>query len=122
MNTLTAAINIPNIQRMRVSRVSPDADANAVYVRVEVQSTGAVTYPRPNARYDLTIINGNSIGIRAAVSPQGADDRVELFSVSTPSGFDTALAAYAGATIALRDSAMETALIGLGCMPAGTVT
>jgi hypothetical protein len=122
MNALTTPINIPNIQRMRVSRVSPDADVNGIFVRVEVQSTGGVTYPRPGARYDLTVLNGTSIGIRPAVSPQGADDRVELFTVSTPTGFTDVLAAYAGATIALRDSAVETALIAAGLMPPGTVT
>lgn len=122
MNQLTTPINIPNIQKMRVMRVAPDADANSISVRVEVQSTGGLAYPTPNNKYDLTVVNGTSIGIRANGSSVGSTDRVELFALSTPAGFDSVLAAYAGATIAIRDSAVETALVALGLMPPGSIS
>lgn len=122
MNVLTVAISIPNIQKMRVLRVAPDVDDATVYVRVEVQATAGVPYPMPGYKYNLEVRNGTSIGIRAAVAPQGSNDRVELFSAVTPTGFTDVFAAYVGATIAIRNSAVETALIAAGLMTAGAVS
>lgn len=117
MNALTTPISIPNIQKMHVAAVQLDSDNLVANITVVVQGTGNIVY----SVFGLQVRDGNSQGIRATVSPLGYGDRCELFTASTPSGFTTLVAAYTGA-IAARNSAAETALVGLGLMPAGVVT
>lgn len=117
MNQLTTPIAIPNIQKMHVAAVQLDSDNLVANVTVVVQGTGGIVY----AVTQLQVRDGSSQGIRATVSPLGYLDRIETFTVSTPSGFTTLVAAYTG-TIAARNSATETALIAAGLMPTGTVT
>lgn len=116
MNTLTVAISVPNIQKMHVDAVLLDGNLNVATVAVSVQGSAGKVYSVVN----LTVRDGSSLGIRATVTPVGYQDVVELFAVSTPTGFTDLVSAYTGA-INARNKAAETALITAGLMPAGVV-
>jgi hypothetical protein len=101
-----------------VVRVAPDLDDATIYIVVQARSGGGLVY----GTYQLNVRNGSSQGIRATVAPASFVDRVEVFTVATPTGFTDILAAFVGATLAVRNSAVETALIAAGLMPAGAVS
>jgi hypothetical protein len=116
MNTLTSAISVPNIQKMRVDSVQLDSNTLTANVNVSVLGSGNIVY----GVYPLLVKDGTSQGIRASISPLGYMDRVELFASSTSTGFTDLVAVYTGG-IAARNKAAETQLIASGLMPAGTV-
>jgi hypothetical protein len=128
MLTLSSAITIPNLAKMRLKRPLPDDDAQVFYVQCEVSTLANLAYDGDGAGADrlymLIVRNGVCQGIRATVSPTGFRDRVQLFSLNVPTGYTDAYAAYhntAGGFGAKID-ALETALVAAGIMPAGTVT
>jgi hypothetical protein len=116
MLTLTAAISIPNIQKIHVDAVQLDGVANQALVTVTVQGSGAVVYKV----ITLGVRDGTSDGLRAKVTPVGYSDIVEVFAVATPTGFTDLVTAYTGA-INARNKAAESAMLAAGLFPAGTV-
>lgn len=119
MNTLTATIAVPQITNLRVTRVAPDLDDAVVYITVQARNATGLVFPMP---LPLVARNGISDGVRAKVTPVGFFDRLEIFQVATPTGFTDVLAAFEGASLAIRNRAIETALIAAGLMPAGVVS
>lgn len=118
MNNLTTPITIPNIVKMHVASVQLDSDALTATISVVVQGAGNVVY---GPTYILTVRDGPSTGIRANATPQTYNDRMEVFSATTPTGFTDLVSIYTG-NINARNRAAETALITAGLMPPGTVT
>jgi hypothetical protein len=116
MNALTVAITIPNIQKLHVDAVTLDGNAMVATVIVSVQGAAGKIY----SVVSLSVRDGSSQGVRATVAPLGYQDIVEVFTVSTPTGFTDLVTAYTGA-INARNKAVETALIAAGLMPAGVV-
>jgi hypothetical protein len=116
MLTLTAAVTVPNIQKIHVDAVQLDSNLNVGTVTCSVQGSGGIIYSVVN----LTVRDGTSQGLRATVTPLGYADRVEVFSVSTATGFTDLVTAYTGAIVA-RNKAAESALLAAGLLPAGTV-
>jgi hypothetical protein len=116
MNTLTAAIAIPNIQKMKVVAVTLDGDLNVGTVTISVQGSAGKVY----SVVGLSVRDGSSQGVRATVAPVGYQDIVEVFTTATATGFTDLVSAYTG-NIGNRNKAAETALIAAGLMPAGTV-
>jgi hypothetical protein len=102
---------------MHVDAVSLDGNLNVATVTVSVQGTGGKIY----GVVTVTVRDGLSQGVRATVAPIGYQDIVELFTVTTATGFTDLVTAYTGA-INARNRAAETALIAAGLMPAGVVT
>jgi hypothetical protein len=125
MNTLTAAIAVPQIGNMRVVRVAPDVDDSAVYVSVQVRSAAGLPYPSVGTIYNLTIRDGAGLaqGIRANGSAAAFNDRVEVFAHATyATGLTDVVAANVGASMVVRNKAVETALTAAGLLPPGVVT
>ena len=125
MNTLTATIAVPQIGNMRVVRVAPDIDDAAVYVWVQVRSAAGLPYPSVGTLYTLAIRDGAGLaqGLRATVTATAFNDRVELFAHPTyATGFADVAAANVGATVVIRNKAVETALTAAGLLPPGVVT
>lgn len=117
MLTLAAAIAVPNIQKIHVDAVQLDGNANVGTVTCSVQGGGATIY----AVYQLQIRDGLSQGIRATVAPVGYQDRTEVFTTTTATGFTDLVAAYTGANVTTKNKNAETFLLGAGLCPAGTV-
>lgn len=117
MLTLTSAISVPNIQKIHVDAVQLDGNANVGTVTCSIQGGGATIY----AVYQLAVRDGNSQGIRATVAPLGYQDRTEMFTASTPTGFTDLVTAYTGANITTKNRNAESALQAAGLLPAGTV-
>jgi hypothetical protein len=114
--TLTAAIAIPNLQKIHVDAVQLDGNSNVGTVTCSVQGSGGKIY---NVMA-VTVRDGSSQGIRATGSPVGFQDIVENFTTTTPTGFTDLVTAYTG-NIGNRNKAAETALVTAGLLPAGTV-
>ncbi len=118
MLTLTAAITVPNIQKIHVDAVQLDGVNNVATVTCSVQGPG-VTY----GVYQLQVRDaavGTSQGLRQTAAPLGYNDRVEVFTTSSPTAFSDLVTAYTGAIVA-RNKAAESALLAAGLLPAGTV-
>ena len=115
--TLTTPINVPNIRTVRVDRVREiDEAASVLRVRLSIEGLAGKVYLVP----ELTVANGQAMGVRATVSPVGFTDVVEVFTVSDASvatAFDTVLAAYK----ASGRTGVLTAMQGLGLLPAGGI-
>jgi len=125
VNTLTATIAVPQIGNMRVVRVSPDLDDSAIYITVQVRSAAGLPYPSVGTLYTLAVRDGagQAQGIRASLAPVAFNDRVEVFTHATvATAFTDINTAYVGASLAIKNKAVETALIAAGLMPAGVVT
>ncbi len=120
MITLTTPINIPNINRIRVKTVAIDTDASTAFVVAQAQQIGGNVY----GAYQLQIVNGSCIGLRANVAPTGPTDALQGFTASAPTGFTDVVAAYTNGAgnLAAKNSAVETVLIAAGLLPAGTVS
>jgi hypothetical protein len=116
MLTLTAAIAIPNIQKIHVDAVQLDGNANVATVTCSVQGSAGKIYSMVN----LAIRDGVSQGLRATVAPVGYQDIVEVFTTTTPTGFSDLVTAYTGG-ITPRNKAAESMLLAAGLLPAGTV-
>lgn len=116
MLTLTAPISVPNIQKIHVDAVELDSNLLLGTVTCSVQGSGGLIY----SVVTLSVRDGSSQGLRATVSPLGYSDRVELFTVTTATGFTDLVTAYTGA-INARNKAAESALLAAGLLPAGTV-
>lgn len=116
MLTLTTPVTIPNLQKLHVVSVLLDGD-NLLAAVVVVQGTGNITY----GTYQLTVKDDVSSGLRAAVSPLGYNDRVEVFTTPSVGAFTALVTAYTGA-IGARNKAAESALLAAGLLPAGTVS
>lgn len=119
MNVLTTPVNVRNVMRLRVSQVTFDQDSGTAYVAVQAINPLAAT---PYGVYSCAITNGPSQGVRATIAPLGFTDCVESFSTNVATGFTDVLAAYAGATIAIRNRGVEQMMINAGLMPAGAVS
>lgn len=117
MLTLIAAIPVPNIQKIHVDAVQLDGNSNVGTVTCSVQGGGATIY----AVYQLAIRDGVSQGIRATVAPVGYQDRTEVFTTTTPTGFTDLVAAYSGANVTTKNRNAESALLAAGLLPPGTV-
>lgn len=117
MLTLTTPVTIPNLQKLHVVSVLLDGDNLLAAVVVVVQGTGNITY----GTYQLTVKDDVSSGLRAAVSPLGYNDRVEVFTTPSVGAFTALVTAYTGA-IGARNKAAESALLAAGLLPAGTVS
>jgi len=117
MLTLTTPVSVPNIQKVHVDAVQLDGNTNIGLVTCTVQGGGGLVY----GVFQLTVKNGTSQGLRASVSPLGYMDRIELFAVSTATGFTDLDTAYAGANANAKNRNAETALLAAGLLPAGTV-
>jgi hypothetical protein len=119
MITLTSNISIPNINRIRVKKVAFDQDATTAFIDVLALMVGGNTY----SPYQIQIANGSSVGLRANAAPTGATDELQLFSLTTATGYTTVFNAYNGnGSNAVKNQAVETALISLGAVPTGTVS
>jgi hypothetical protein len=116
MLTLTTAITIPNIQRVHVDAVLLDGNTSVATVSCSVLGTGSLTY----SIVTLYVRDGTSQGLRATAAPVGYNDRVEIFSVATPTAFTDLVAAYTG-NITVRNKAAESVLLAAGLLPPGTV-
>lgn len=121
MLTLTTPITVPNLTRLRVRRVEFDEDTSVAYVHVEAVGPGGAPPVYPGSPFVLEIRNGNSIGLRATASPASFTDRVQQFTIATPTGFTALVAAYVGATVAARNRGAETAGVAAGWLPGGSV-
>ncbi len=108
---------MPNLQKMQVAAVDCNSNALTATVTVIVYGTGNVVY----GTYFLVIQDGTSQGLRATAAPLGYADRVEIFTLATPTGFTDLMTAYTG-NIAARNRAAETALITAGLLPPGVVS
>jgi len=119
MIQLTANITLNNINRLRAKSVNIDTDLNTVFVTVQATQIGGNVY----GTYQLQVLNGSSIGLRANPAPTGASDAVQAFTVSTATGFTDISAAFATVgSLAAKLSAVEAACISAGLLPAGTVS
>lgn len=118
MLTLTAAISVPNIQKIHVDAVQLDSNLNVATVTCSVQGSGGVVY----GLYTLTIQDGKAQGLQANGSPLGYGDRVQTFTTTTgvATAFTDLVTAYTG-NITARNKAAESALLAAGLLPAGTV-
>lgn len=116
MLTLTAAISVPNIQKIHVDAVQLDSNTNIGTVTCSVQGGGGLIY----GIYTLQVRDGVSQGIRSTVTPLGYLDRVEVFSTTTATGFTDLVTAYTG-NISTKNKNAESALLAAGLLPAGTV-
>jgi len=116
MLTLTTAVTVPNIQRIRVDAVQFDGNANVATVTCSVLGAGSLVY----SVQTLFVRDGACTGIRATASPLGYQDRVEAFTTTVPTGFSDLVTASTG-NIGPRLRAAETSLLGAGLLPAGTV-
>ena len=117
MLTLTAAIAVPNIQKVHVDAVQLDGNANVATITCSVQGGGGLIY----GFFTLSVRDGQSQGLQATVAPLGYLDRVQLFTASTPTGFTDFVAAYTGGTVTAKNKAAESALLAAGLLPPGTV-
>lgn len=117
MLTLTTPVTIPNLQKIHVDAVQFDGNANVATVSCSVQGSGGVIY----AIATITVRDGQSQGLRATVAPLGYQDRVELFTTSTPTGFTDLVTASTGA-ITARLKGAESALLSAGLLPPGVVS
>jgi hypothetical protein len=126
MNTLTTPIAVPQVTNLRVVRVAPDVDDQAIYLTVQARSGGLLPYPSVGTLYNLAVRDGAGLaqGLRATAAPTCFTDRVEVFSHPTAATAFTDLAtAYAGAGgLAVKNKAVESAMIAAGLMPPGVVT
>lgn len=119
MLSLTTPIAIPNLQKIHVDAVQLDGNANVATVTCSVQGAGGIIYNVVNLQIRDAGV-GLSQGLRATVAPVGYTDRVEVFTVSSPTAFTDLVTAYTGAIVA-RNKAAESALLAAGLLPAGTV-
>jgi hypothetical protein len=118
MLTLTAAIAIPNIQKVHVDAVQLDSNSNTGVVTCSAQGGGALIY----GVYTLTIKDGPAQGLRATVTPTGFTDRVEVFTSTVPTAFTDLVTAYGTAgNVGAKNRAVETMLQAAGLLPAGTI-
>jgi hypothetical protein len=125
MLTFTTPIAVPQIVNAQVVRVAPDLDELAVYVTVKLRSGGNLPYPSVGTLYTLGIRDGVGLaqGLRATVAPTCYTDRAELFYHPTAAtAFTDIVAAFVGASLAIKNKAVETALAAAGLLPAGAVT
>jgi len=119
MITLTTPTNIPNINRLRVNKVLIDQDASIAYINVVATQIGGNIY----GTYQLQVVNGSSQGLRANGAPTGPNDALQLFTLTTATGFTDMVSAYNGnGSLATKNQAVETACIADGLLPAGTVS
>lgn len=116
MLTLTTPVTIPNLQKVHVDAVELDGNANVATVVCSVQGTGGIVY----SIVQLLVRDGLSQGLRATVSPLGYQDRVEVFTTTTATGFTDVVTAFTGA-ITARLKAVESSLLAAGLLPAGVV-
>lgn len=116
MLTLTAAVSVPNIQRIHVDAVQLDGNTNVATVTCSVLGGGATTY----SVYTLLVRDGACQGLRATVAPIGYQDRVEVFAATVATGFTDLVTASTGG-ITARLKAAESSLLAAGLLPAGTV-
>lgn len=119
MLSLTTPIAIPNLQKIHVDAVSLDGNALVGTVTCSVQGAGGLIYSVVALQIRDAGV-GLSQGLRATVAPLGFTDRVEVFSVSSPTAFTDLVAAYTGA-IVTRNKAAESMLLAAGLLPPGTV-
>lgn len=115
---LTTPITINNIQKIHVASVFLDGDNNLANIICVVTVSGGLQFGQP---LQITVRDGQSSGIRAKAVPLSATDVVEVFALTTPTGFTDLVTAYTG-SINVRNKAAETALIASGCIPAGVVS
>ncbi len=116
MLSLTTPITVPNIQKIHVDAVQLDGNALAATVNCSIQGAGGIIY----AVVQIQVKDGSSQGLRATASPLGYLDRLEVFTLATPTGFSDLVAAYTGG-ISARNKAAESVLLAAGLLPAGTV-
>jgi hypothetical protein len=118
MLNLSVNVQVPNIAKMRVVVVDLNGDTNTALVTVAVQGAGGAAWP---STFTLGIRDGSSEGLRAKGSPLGYGDILEVFGFTTPTGFTDLVTAYVGGGISARNKAVESYLVTLGALPAGTV-
>ncbi len=120
MLTLTAAIAVPNVQKIHVDAVQLDSNTNTGVVTASIQGGGGLVY----AIYSLTVRDGPGIsqGLRATASPLGYLDRVEAFTTTVATAFTDLVTANASAgNVATKHKAVESMMLAAGLFPAGTV-
>ncbi len=120
MNTFTTPINVPNVSRAKASSVLINQDTSTAFVIMQAFQIGGNVY----GSFQLVIVNGSSIGLRANGAPTGPTDVLQLFTASSPTGFTDVVAAYTNGagSLAAKHSAVEQVLVTAGLLPAGTVT
>lgn len=119
MLSLTTPIAIPNVQKVHVDAVQLDSNTNTGVVTCSSQGGGALIY----GVYALTVKDGSAQGLRAAVSPTGYTDRVEVFTAAPATAFTDLVAAYGAAgNVAAKNRAVETMMQAAGLLPAGAIT
>lgn len=125
MIQLTRTIPIPNINRLKVTRVDIDDEASTAIVTVEVLTVGALIA----GTHSLTIRNGlNEQGegtstLIANPAPVRVGMMVLLSSADIALAYDNLFTAWkGGANKAARLKAVETQGITDGWLPAGAVS
>lgn len=124
MIQLTSNIPVPNITRIRLRR--PQIDDVAGILRAEVEVGGAAG--RIYTVLQLEVRNGGPCnGVQAAPAPVRFDDFVQGFTLAgdapgVATAYDDAVGAFVGPTMNARLDGLETWAIGLGLLPAGTVS
>lgn len=120
MLSLTTAIAIPNLQKIRLYRPTDDADNNTMTFAADVQGPSSRVY----ATMTVTVTNGSCQGIRATVAPATYTDFVQTFTATVTTGYTDVSTAFYGASggTAAKLRAAETALVTAGLLPPGTVS
>ena len=117
MYTLTTPIDPPAINRCRVLEWI-DNESGDMRVVVEV---GNGAQARPYGSYHLFLSNsGESRGLRATSTPLGYSNYFEAFTDTIANVADNAAAAMTGSTRAQKRTQLETYLVSVGLLPAGS--
>lgn len=124
---LTTNITVPNLARLISQRPVIDDDNNIMTVTVEIRTTAPTDYII--GYRSLSIRNGVSDRLVKNAAPVGGLQLLDALityqanGVSTPTGFDTASAAYyaGGSTPAQKRNALEQALKTLGVFDQATL-
>lgn len=122
MITLTAAIAVPNIQRVRLHPPQFFDDANQMAVRGDILSSNAAGRIKS---FQIWVRNGRSDALLVNSTPTKFDEDIKISdgAVSVADAYDQAEAAYrGGATKVLAVKALEQKLIDLNIIQlVGTV-
>lgn len=127
MISLSPAISVPNINRIRLRRVQIEDGGGALVAVCEVGRSGLL---RPYFETEIRVENGSAQGVAVNPNPEGLGDLIVKITLSTlenpavaTAGTD-AVAAYfsGGATAAAKTRGLETFLQGLGLLLPGSVT
>lgn len=119
MITLTNKVVLPDVTKIKLRKPVLDDDNTEVTISCDLVGQGGAVWKT----LALVVRNGSCTGVRVNVSPTTYEDLVQGFTTDVPTAFTQLRTVFRSAsTVAAQGTAVETLMVSLGLVPAGTVS